>query len=437
MKRIALLLFIACVAFRGVAYADNSGAIMIACIVSSASTTSYGGSCPTSATTETQHQFPAATAGRASNLYVHCSGATTSTLTLRNAASPTALTCSTSASTNCADTTNVVDYAAGDLISFEDARGAGGGASLNCTFVFLVTTNGGGSNAHNAVFVIGDTNAATALNQFGAPSVGQDANVAGCETGETATTLPRGSYKSPTSGTFAGLGYRVQSAIAGAATRTISMRDDTVGSDSNLSVTLDSGAQSAVSSTCSSNCAFSVGDNLTISSAGSGSATKLYSGWWETTGNQVDASSLTSPGAGNPTWYMNSRAVSGGQVRVPRAAVLKNLYVNTTTNVTADLTVTVCSCTGAGCALVCTGTRPACTVSNGTATCSDLTNTVSLSAGDSYAVRIPGGKGGTIVGYSFELAGVATQRPLSPILYAILTLASVIGGAIVGKFHLV
>jgi cysteine-rich repeat protein len=361
------------------------------------------------ASNEANANFSVASPGRVSNLFVSCDTAIisgTHTITLRKNGANTALACAVSGgATSCVDTVDTVDFASGDTLNLRVANSKSAQAPA-CRASATLTANGS-SAPHDDVITLHADSEAPADGQFCGMNI---------TPGNTATTCasPNAddvSIVMPRAGTLTGLAVRLNSNLGSGRSETFTVRNLTTGLDTGLAVTITSGAQTASTATCTSNCAFSAGDRLAIRLNRTGSAvTKTRSLTLSYTGA---GSILTSRGGhfnsgtnyGGYHLAMDTTTPGAAAVSMDRPAKLQNLYVHSTTAPASSFMVTVCS--GPTSPPSCSGVRPRCTVAIGSTTCDDTTNSVSVAQGDYVEVQVQnqGDTSGT-VGFSVEVVDV-------------------------------
>ena len=344
--------------------------------------------------------------GRISNLLVTCDSAITAgthTVTLRKNGANTALGCVVSGgATSCNDSIDAVDFAAGDDLNLRVVN-AKSAQAPGCRGIATLTASGGSAPHDNVITLHTDAEA---------PTDGQfcGMNIAAGNTATTCTSANADdvSIIMPHAGTLTGLAVQLNSKPGSGHSETFTVRNLTTTVDTGLAVTVTSGIQGNITTTCTSGCTFSAGDRLAIRFNRTGGAvsktrslTLAYSGAGSVlTSRRAHFASGTNYGG----YHLGVDAATPGTaaVAMDRPARLQNLYVHSTTTPTMAFAVTVCS--GPTSPPSCSGPRPRCTIGIGSTTCSDTTNVITVAEGDYVEVQVQnqGDTTGT-VGFSVEL----------------------------------
>lgn len=320
------------------------------------------------------------TSGRLSHLYVHCDTNSTVTFTWRKAGSNTVLTCSTSGSKDCSDTSDIVDYNAGDNLSF-----TAGSTTAGCMVSTMVSANGD-TNADHAVILT----AKNANGNVASTSCGPGRNLAlSCQ--GTQNQHGYAMFAAPSGGgSFAALACTHDIVMASGRGFTYTARNDTDGTNSDITIACNDSSRSAQDTLCTSHCTINAGDYLGIDHTRTGLGQTVFPGWWlEISGvpqiiacgglNQTIARTCTMQSTLGDTGTFLS-------IRAPRAGVFQHLRVTATAVLGQSVLVEIC--TGTSDPPTCGGGRPKCTLDASNATCSDLTSTIAVAEGDYYYVKV-------------------------------------------------
>jgi hypothetical protein len=175
-------------------------------------------------------------------------------------------------------------------------------------------------------------------------------------------------------------------------------------------------AQYKANSCTSSNCSFDAGDELIMRGQNLSSANAPFT--------QFNIFNITLSGTGHVLasrfplgqWgqirYVNEHIAPTAnklitEYRVDQAALVRNLYVKLASSISNPVTVTFCSANSSPTS--CSGTRPSCTITAGSTSCTDLVNQITLQQGDYFTVAITDADdaGGTNISYGIEFADTA------------------------------
>ena len=356
---------------------------------------------------EDKTSFALPSGGRLSDLVVTCSdpiATGTHTVTLRQNGVDTSLGCAlTGGVSSCSDALDAVDFAAADRLNLKIVNSASSQKPA-CRATATLSGNGGGAPHDNVVTLHTDPES---------PAAGRFCGM-NVSAGNGATTCTSASpddvaIAMPSGGTLTGLAVVLNNTLPSAKSEIYTVQNLTTGADIGLSVVIGGDEDTASTTVCTSNCLFLAGDRLAIryERVGTGtSRTRSIALSYTGAGSAFTSRSAhfsSGPRYGGYHLAFDTTLAGGAAIRMDRAAVLRNLYVDSTTLPSAAFTVTVCS--GATSPPSCAGARPRCTVALGSTSCSDTGSSITVAAGDYVEVEI-GGQGNTAgtLGFSFEVA---------------------------------
>jgi hypothetical protein len=342
-----------------------------------------------------------------SDFLVTCAEAITSgshTVTLRMNGADTAVGCILSdGASSCSDGLDGLDFAATDRLNLRIVNIAS--TQKPACRAIATLTAAGGSAPHDNVITLHTDAEGPASGRFCGMNVSAGNGATTC----TSASADDVAIVMPSTGSFTGLAVVLNTTLPSAKSETYTVQNLTTGGDVGLSVTIGSAEDAASTAVCTSNCLFVAGDRIAIRYERVGTGTTRtrsialsHVGAGSTfTSRSVHFSSGTRY-TGNHLAFDTTLA-GGAAFRMERPAVLRSLYVDSTTLPATAFTVTVC--TGTSSPPSCVGTRPQCTVNLGSTSCSDTSTSVSVAAGDYVEVQI-GGQGNTAgtLGFSFEVA---------------------------------
>lgn len=340
--------------------------------------------------------LPMTTNGRASHLYAHAlnpiaSG--TETLKIYKNGVATTLACSmTGGASDCNDTSDTVDFNAGDWLTVVDPGASATGS--NITFSYVISPNGGGTGHKKIVFMTPCQTATVDGSYYGAG--GGPSNFSAGDGSNTiipSTTKTDREFVMPASGTWTGMTVMIQSNIGAARTETYTLERVTASAgDTDLVVSFNAGEGITPKSvtSCTTKCAFSAGDVYVVRFNRTGTAESLsrnieleYSGDTQALFLLGSASSSGTPGGLNGEKATNSPVY----FPLPVTAHINNIYG--LTNTASTVTYNACTASGSG-TPACTGTRPSCAFSS-SVTCNDAAHAIAVSAGDSALIQVASG----------------------------------------------
>ena len=304
---------------------------------------------------------------------------------------------------SCSDALDAVDFAAADRLNLKIVNSASSQKPA-CRAAATLSGNGGGAPHDNVVTLHTDPES---------PAAGRFCGM-NVSAGNGATTCTSASpddvaIAMPSGGTLTGLAVVLNNTLPSAKSEIYTVQNLTTGADIGLSVVIGGDEDTASTTVCTSNCLFLAGDRLAIryERVGTGtSRTRSIALSYTGAGSAFTSRSAhfsSGPRYGGYHLAFDTTLAGGAAIRMDRAAVLRNLYVDSTTLPSAAFTVTVCS--GATSPPSCAGARPRCTVALGSTSCSDTGSSITVAAGDYVEVEI-GGQGNTAgtLGFSFEVA---------------------------------
>lgn len=362
----------------------------------------------TNTSTETYAQFRMPSSGRASNLYVYCptapSGGTIA-VTLRDAASSKAVTCTVADGTQtCSDTSNTYDYAADATLAIMGVNTASNAPT--CQVALKITANGGsGSHPGILAWAVGGTFTTATGTLYGGPLLAGNSAIGHVHH----ATEGQAAWPMSTACTLSGFSVKAHTTLGSGAERAYTLRSTSGGVDTDLAVTLNDATSSAADTTCTSNCTVAAGDVLVAKNVESG-----------TSGSRsvqvvVECTDQTDIIGGSQRLNTDTRYFVPNQLgqttmtdalqRVPTGGTLKNLRVRLNTTPASTHTITVCTGSTPG-GVSCSGTRPTCTLTTSDTTCADTDagHGVAVSAGDYFSLEATSpGSGTYYFGYSVAL----------------------------------
>jgi hypothetical protein len=356
---------------------------------------------------EDKTSFTLPTGGRASDFLVTCTDAIVSgshTVTLRMNGVDTAVGCVLSGgASSCSDALDVVDFAATDRLNLKIVNSAS--TEKPACRALATLTAAGGSAPHDNVITLQTDGESPADGCYCGMNISPGNGATTC----TSTSADDVAIVMPSTGTLTGLAVVLNNTLPSTKSETYTVQNLTTGADVGLSATIGGDEDSASTAVCTSNCMFVEGDRLAIRYERIGSGTSRirsiavsYVGAGSTFTSRSKRFSSGTRYTGNHLDFATTQA-GGAAIRMDRPAVLRNLYVDSTTLPTTPFSVTVC--TGASSPPSCAGSRPQCTVPLGSTSCSDTITSVSVAAGDYVEVEIGGqGSTGGTLGFSFEVA---------------------------------
>ena len=264
--------------------------------------------------------------------------------------------------------------------------GAVGATAPTCAIALNVKTSGG--QPYDGIVAFGSSGTSS-------PTDGRFCGLGTTTAGGcSSANFNSAAWVAPAAGVLTGIAVRVDTTINAANTHTYTVRNVTTGLDTDLVATL-TGALTGPSVTrdavCTTNCAYSAGDLLVVrfnrvGAQGTGmrrtiSVTHHGNGqFFGTRNNGVNLATDRFSG-----WHDGFVQTSAGGVAwpVPRNGILRRLQVHIPTALASPTAFNMTVCSGlSGVTPTCTGTRPACTVTAGTTTCSDTTHDLWVNAGD-------------------------------------------------------
>lgn len=226
-----------------------------------------------SITTEANVQFAAVSSGRIRAIYVKCSSAPSAggyIFTVRKGGVDTASTCTISnPNSTCSTTGLTVDYAAADLLSLSIAPTGTPTGTPTCHATVLVGANGGGSENHDPIIIMGSSLANNpASGTFCGPGTTASA-AAQCSGASNAVAnfiVPVGS------GVVKGMRVNLNSSVGTGRTEVFTLQNVTSGSNPDVACTVSAGGTTCADTACTTNCTLAAGDLITVAFTRTGSA---------------------------------------------------------------------------------------------------------------------------------------------------------------------
>lgn len=292
----------------------------------------------------------------------------------------------------CSDMTNIVSFSSTDILSVS----LHGDYVQNKGCMVTASINGAdGIEAHNAVVLTRNANAFSdpgTSTRYCAPG-SQYGDGISCK--EATPAIPNAIFHAPENNTIKSLAARTTGNLAGGSSRVFTIRNETTGADSDATVTIPQGTRWATDATCTSNCAITNDDLITLKVAQTGSTTSVYQQFTLEFENQMMIGNRTGfTGRSSyaeysiyPNFVETKGASSVLWMEAPYPMTIGNLRGWSKNNPTGDIVFTLCHNT-AGSDPSCSGTRPECTITSAGNTCSDLVNTIALGVGDTFKLSV-------------------------------------------------
>ena len=260
--------------------------------------------------------------------------------------------------------------------------------------------------------------------------------------GCTQATEASAQWIAPSAGTLSGLRVRLDSAVGAARSETYTVRNSTrkrcaaganatvlctndtecpsssCTNNSDLTVTISAAGLEGGATTCTTNCTYAAGDQLTVAFTRVGTG-ELKARNIVVTSDGTGQIIATQNAGGTlvSTAYVGWHSAFGNTNPamvwpLPNGGLVKNLRASLPATAANSATFKVCS-GAAGTTPLCTGTRPTCTITAGSLTCSDTTTTLTLGAGDvtNIQMTVTGSLGTIAAAVAFEIGDVPVATP--------------------------
>jgi len=340
----------------------------------------------TGSSTEATETFKMGQSGRFSLMTVACSGATTTTVTLRKNGSNTGLSVQiTTPGTSGQDwdLSDAIDFVQSDTLVLTTANSSG---VNDCTIQMALTANGSNTNPHDVVLSFGATaSSSPANNSFCAPTSAGD---------QCTSSLTTDTFLFPFAATLTTLYETTTTNIGSSETNTYTPVNRT---QSNVTSTACSFTSSTAQCsggpvTCASNCSFAAEDEMQLIFTVTNLSGRFrhhdlqFSGMGQPVFNRAPNWATAEARYGLPYFGTWGATQANVPARMERDSLVTNLRAKSSVAVVNDTTFTVCS--GHTNPPDCTGSRPSCTISAGTkGPCRDTADALAIPQGDYYNVK--------------------------------------------------
>jgi hypothetical protein len=341
-------------------------------------------------------------------------GTQTFTIVVDGVVDPTLQCVISAGALNCNDPDGVLPVDPTDRFAMQSVGTAGATAPAGCVMALRVT-GPGGAPYDNIISFGGYNPANPASGTFCAPNT-YTASPSNCMQATEASAQ----WIAPSAGTVTGMRVRMDIVVGASSSETFTVKNSTTGLSSDPAVTIPAGALRGSVTTCTTNCTFAAGDQLTVAFTRTGGVqTKGRNIVVTTTGGQIvptQNGGFTLNGTSYVGWHRSfDNATAATAWPMPNGGIVKTLRASLPSTAANTFTAKICT-NVAGTTPTCTGTRPTCTITAGALTCSDTTNPLTLAPGGVFSIQATeSGTLGTIaaaVAFEIGAAAVPTVTPL-------------------------